>query len=104
MDPTAATDLWMALDGAPEGQSFVSGLIPIVLILGIIYVLIIRPQQKEQQEHDALIASLAVDDLVVTKSGLHGRIVVVNAETVMIEAADKVRLEFDKAAILRRMS
>lgn len=97
-----ATDVLVALDGPPPGPSLFQSIIPFVLIIGIFYFLMIRPQQKERQAHDALIASLQRDDRVITSSGMHGRIVEVRESSVLVEVADKVRIEFDKSAVARR--
>ncbi len=76
--------------------------IPFVLIAGVFYVLIIRPQMQERQAHEDLLKSLAKDDRVVMASGLHGRIVRVDETTVLLEVADKTRVTFDKAAVQHR--
>ncbi|MFT4628285.1 MAG: preprotein translocase subunit YajC [Myxococcota bacterium] len=77
-------------------------LIPFLLIGGVFYFLIIRPQMQERQEHDDLLKGLAKDDQVVMANGLHGRIVRVEESTVVLEVADRTRVTFDKAAVQRR--
>ena len=78
--------------------------IPILLIFGIMYFLIIRPQIQEKQEHDALLASLVKDQWVVTQGGLYGTIVTVNENTVVLEIADKTRVTLEKRSVTRRVS
>ena len=77
--------------------------IPILLIFGLMYFLIIRPQNQERAAHDALIASLAKDDRVVTQGGIFGKIVSVAAETVVMEIADKTRITLEKNVVARRI-
>ena len=77
-------------------------LIFIGLFFAIIYFLMIRPQAQERTRHDDLVTSLAKDMLVVTRSGMHGRIVEVGNETVVLEVADRTRLTMDKHAIFRK--
>ena len=77
--------------------------IPIVLIFGLMWLLILRPQNQERAAHEALIASLAKDDRVVTQGGIFGKIVSVATETVVIEIAEKTRVTFEKKFVARRI-
>lgn len=77
-------------------------IIPFVLIAAVIYFLILKPQIDERRAHESLVASLARDDRVVTSSGIHGKVVDVSTETVVLEIADRTRVTFDKNAVLRR--
>ncbi len=76
--------------------------IPFLLMGAVFWFLIIRPQMTERREHEELLESLAKDDLVITASGLWGRVVKVDETTVMLEVADRTRVKFDKGAVLRR--
>ncbi len=76
--------------------------IPFLLMGAVFWFLIIRPQMTERREHEELLESLAKDDLVITASGLWGRVVKVDETTVMLEIADRTRVKFDKGAVLRR--
>ena len=77
--------------------------IPIIAIFGLMYLLLIKPQQDEKSAHDALIASLAKDDKVVTQAGIHGRITSVAETTIVLEMADKTRITLDKTFVARRL-
>jgi len=48
--------------------------IPLILIFGIMYFLLIRPQQKKLQQHQAMVAALRRGDQVVTQGGLIGKV------------------------------
>ena len=74
-----------------------------MLALGaILWLLVIRPQSQERAAHEALLKTLSKDDRVITSSGVHGRVVEVGAETVVLEVAEKARITFDKTAVARR--
>lgn len=73
--------------------------LPLVLIAVIFYFLLIRPQQKKQKEHQALIAAIKTGDKVVTSGGIHGIISNVKDATVLLKVADNVKLEVDRGAI-----
>ncbi|WP_374307545.1 preprotein translocase subunit YajC [Methylocella sp.] len=68
-------------------------LAPFVLILGIMYLLIIRPQQKRARDHAALVKGLRRGDSVVTSGGLIGKVTkVVDDAEVELEIAPNVRV------------
>lgn len=77
-------------------------IVPFVLIAGVIYFLIIKPQTDERNAHEALIASLAKDDKVVTTGGIHGRVIAVDTATITLEIGDKARIKLDKNMVARR--
>lgn len=78
-----------------------SGLIILVLFFGVMYLLIIRPQQRRQREHQQLIASLSKGDDVITVGGLHGRVVDIGDDYVDLNVYDDVLLRFEKSAIAK---
>ncbi len=69
-----------AAETAPGGgtQSMFSMLMPFLLIFGVMYMLLIRPQQKKAKAHQALLKSLKKGDKVITSSGLYGIVVKVS--------------------------
>lgn len=79
-------------------------IVPFVAILAIFYFLVIRPQQREQAAHRELLSGLKKGDQVVTISGLHGKIWEVRDNEVVLEIADKVRVNIDKVSVKRRPS
>ena len=84
------------------GAAMLSQLMMIGMIFVIFYFLLIRPQQKEQKAHTALLMGLQKGDKVATASGLHGRIHEVGSDTVVLELADRIRVTVDKVAIKRK--
>ena len=81
-------------------SNFVVQLLPMVLIFGIFYFLVIRPEKNKQKEHQNLVANLKKNDEVVTSSGIHGTVVNVKETTVVLRLDENCRVEFDKAAVL----
>lgn len=81
-----------------EGQMMTT-LITFVLIILIFYFLIIRPQRKRDKETKAMLAAMKKGDKVVTIGGIHGTIVAVKEQTVVIKVDDSARIEFSKSAI-----
>jgi preprotein translocase subunit YajC len=91
-----------AQSGAPSpgGQGF-QMLVMFGLIFGIMYFLMIRPQNKRMQEHAAMVAALKKGDQLVTAGGLHGRIHAVEEKSIVLEVAKGVRITVDNDKIAR---
>ena len=81
------------------GLGALGGLLPMLLILGVFYMLLIRPQQKRQRELQQTIAELKAGDRVVTTGGVIGTITTVRDTSFLIRSADKSILEIARSAI-----
>ena|SRR5687768_5016844 len=77
-------------------------LLPLVLLLGVMYFVLIRPQQQRVKAQRALITSLAVGDEVATIGGVLGRIVTIDDETATVETTPGTILRFRRSAIAAR--
>lgn len=82
---------------APGG--FLSFPLLMVLMFGVMYFLMIRPQAKRQKEHRNLIASLAKGDEVVTNGGMAGRVDEVGESFLTVEIAPNVKVKLQKGAV-----
>ncbi len=78
-------------------------LLSLAVIAVAFYLLMIRPQQKRQKEHQALMASLVEGDHVVTVGGVYGTVRLLEDSRVGIEVADGVVIELDRAAVARKV-
>ncbi|NBG87002.1 preprotein translocase subunit YajC [Isachenkonia alkalipeptolytica] len=77
-----------------------SGILLMLGFLAIFYFLIIRPQQKKEKKVKEMRSSLKVGDEVSTIGGIHGKILTVKEDIVVIEVgSDKVKLTMAKWAI-----
>lgn len=96
-------DVGVAYAAAPvaqgAGQGFMSFL-PLILIFGVFYFLLIRPQQKKAKEHQTFLAEMKKGDTVVTSGGLHGVITGLTDTVVTLEIADKIRVKVSRQHIL----
>ncbi len=86
---------------APAGAASdpIMQFLPLVVIMVAFYFILLRPQQKRQKEHKAMIDALKKGDEVVTGGGVLGRIVEVGDNFVSLEVADKVEIKVQKAAV-----
>jgi len=83
-------------------QSGVGGfgfLLPMVLVFGVFYLLLIRPQQRKQRELQSTIAQLKAGDRVITTGGIVGKITEVRDTSFLIRSADKTILEIARTAV-----
>lgn len=98
-------DSLIAMAQSPQGMpgqpapSPLAGFIPIILIFGIFYLLLIRPQQQQQKKHQQMIEGLSKNDEVVTSGGIHGTIVNVDDKTITLRVDDNTRIKFQKNTI-----
>lgn len=83
------------------GLGGLAQLLPIFLIIGIFYFLLIRPQQRRQRQLQDTIAGLKIGDRVITTGGVIGVITMVREKesTFLIRSADKTILEIARSAI-----
>lgn len=85
--------------GASQAGSMATSIITFGLIIVIIYFLIIRPQRKRDKEAKDMIASVAKGDKIVTIGGIHGTVVAIREQTIVIKVDDNSRIEFSKSAV-----
>jgi preprotein translocase subunit YajC len=76
-----------------------SFIIMMVVIFGIFYFLMIRPQQKKQKELKTMLDNLAYGDTVMTSGGIHGKVTGLADAVITLEIADKVRIKAARSAI-----
>ena len=81
------------------GVNPLMNLMPVILIFGVFYFLLIRPQKKTQDEHKKMVAALKKNDEVVTAGGIHGTIMNVKDSSVTLKIDDNVKVEVQKSSI-----
>lgn len=82
------------------GGSIFSTILLFVPIILIFYFILIRPQQKQKKELDALISELKINDEIVTNGGIIGKIKEVRDTSYIIQSADKSFLEIARTAVI----
>ena len=88
---------------ADQPSIFQSMLIPISLTILIFYLLVFRPQQKQQRDHAELLKGIEKNDNVVTAGGLHGKVVGIADDVLTVEIAalkgERVRVKISRAKV-----
>ena len=74
-------------------------LVPIVLIFGIFYFLLIAPMRKRQKAVQQMITELKKGDRIVTSGGLHGEVAAVLDNAVLVKVAENLKVKISKSAI-----
>jgi preprotein translocase subunit YajC len=93
-----------AAGGAGAGSA-VASFLPLVLIFGIMYFLLIRPQQKKAKEMRAMVDALRRGDQVLTQGGIVGKVTKVNDDGVLeVEIAEGVKVKILKHTIVQVMN
>jgi len=79
-------------------------LLALLLTFGLMWVLLILPQQRKMRQHQAVVASLEAGDEVVTAGGVYGTISSVDEETLAVEVAPGVTLRVLRSAVTQRVA
>jgi len=79
--------------------SFLTLILPWVLIFGVFYVLIILPQKRRQRELQQTIANLKAGDRIVTTGGIIGTVQSVRETSLIMRSADKSMIEIARSAV-----
>lgn len=89
-----------AQNAGGAGGFDVGFLLPMVLIFGVFYMLLIRPQQKKAKQHRELLEALRRGDRIITNGGLIGLITkVVDANELIVEIAQGVRVRVARSMV-----
>ena len=76
----------------------ITSFLPILLMIAVVYLFMIRPQMKRQKEEKKFAEELKRGDRVITKSGLHGKILDLNDTTVILESGAG-KMKFERTAL-----
>lgn len=84
--------------GAQQADPF-GFLLPMVVIFGAFYFLLIRPQQKKQKAHSALISALKVGDEVLTAGGILAKVTGVSEHYAIVKISDNTEIKIQKSSV-----
>ncbi|MFD0962355.1 preprotein translocase subunit YajC [Paenibacillus chungangensis] len=91
--------MWLATGTAAEGGSIWALIWPFLLMFAVFYFLLIRPQQKKQKQRNAMLNELKKGDKITTIGGLHGTIVEITDDTIVLRVNDTTKMTFERSAI-----
>lgn len=91
--------LVQAASPSPSG-SFMTGILPIVLMIGIFYFLVFMPMRRQQKNQKAMVKSLQNGQTVLTTGGIIGTIVAVNDDTLILRIKpDNLKLQIARSSV-----
>ena len=82
-------------------MEYLYAILPWVLIFGIFWFFLIRPQQKQKKEHQNMLDNLGIGDKIVTIGGIKGKIIKLKENNVRVRVSSNVDIDFVKSAISR---
>jgi preprotein translocase, YajC subunit len=99
-----AINFLQAAQGGQGGGGGLTMLLMLALIFVVMWLFMIRPQQKRQKELNNFRDNLKKGDKVVTVGGIYGTILEVNDNKVMLEIDKDVKIKVDKASLVKDFS
>lgn len=86
---------------APSGVAGLLGnpLTMMIIVMGIFYVMLILPQQRQRKKVQAMLQAIKSGDKVITTSGIYGTVNGIDGETVILKIADQVKIRIARSAI-----
>ncbi len=92
----------MGAQGGAAGQaagSGFSGLFMMVIIFGIFYFILIRPQQKKAKEHKKMVEELKKGDKIITSGGIYGMVEGAGANTLTVKIAEGTKVKIARSSV-----
>jgi len=80
-----------------------TGLLLPIAFLAVLYLLLIRPQQKRRKQQEHMVRTMEVGDDIVTIGGLHGRVVALTDDSmdIAVDADEDIILRYERASLAR---
>ena len=94
-----ATMMTQAQPGQPGSGSFITALVPFILVFVIFYLLIIMPSRRKQKKHQEMVEQLKPGDKIITSGGMHGTIMGVQQDKIEVKIAANTKIDVTKSAI-----
>jgi preprotein translocase subunit YajC len=92
-----------AMGGQPGQDSGnpILGMLPFIMMFAVLYLLILRPQIKKQKTQQKMVDELKKGDDIVTSGGIHGSILNLKEDVIIVRIADGVKVEVSRSAVSR---
>jgi len=93
----------LAADSSKSSGSALGLFVPMLLIGGAMYFLMIRPQRRKMRAQQALQSSIEVGDEVMTTSGMYGFVTLLDGDIAWLEIDDNVQIRIARQALQRKV-
>ena len=91
--------IFASLLQAPSQPGGITLLLPLILIMGIFYFLMILPAQRRQKKVNEMLKNLKNGDKIITNGGIYGTIVGLEDDAVQLRVAEQVKIKLSRSAI-----
>ncbi|MGH2760186.1 MAG: preprotein translocase subunit YajC [Actinomycetota bacterium] len=103
MNPHAlGSVIYLAQEGGGQGGGL-AAFLPLIVLVGVFWFLIMRPQQRRMREHRQLTTNLSQGDRVVAAGGIVGTVRRIDDDTISLQVADNVVIKVDKGSVTKRL-
>lgn len=99
----ASSAVLLAQEGNRQGGGL-TAFLPLVVLLGVFWFLIMRPQQRRAKEHRALLSAVKQGDRIVAAGGIVGTVRRVDDDTISLQVADNVVIKVDRGSVTKRLT
>ncbi|MCY3786881.1 MAG: preprotein translocase subunit YajC [bacterium] len=87
-----------------EGGGGFGSFLPLIIIMALLWLVLLRPQQRRAKNRREMLSKLEEGDEVLMSSGVYGRIVSFDEQTVFVDIADNVRVKVTRDSIAERIT
>ncbi len=94
----------LAQKGGGSGGGGIASFLPLIVLAGVFWFMIMRPQQRKAKEHRALLSDVKQGDKVVAAGGLIGTVRRVDDDALSLQVADNVVIKVDKGSVTKKLS
>jgi preprotein translocase subunit YajC len=84
---------------APAGGSFLTAIIPFVLVFVIFYLLIIMPSRRKQKKHQEMVEQMKPGDKIITTGGIYGTVMGTQQDRIELKIAANTKIDITKNAV-----
>jgi preprotein translocase subunit YajC len=90
-------------DGGDAAGGFLSGIAPLLIVFGIFYFLVIRPQNQQRKQHEVMLQNIKKGDKIITTGGLHGTVAGLTGDVLKVKIADTVSVQISRSAVATKL-
>jgi preprotein translocase subunit YajC len=98
-----ASAVLLAQQGGRQSGGGIAAFLPLIVLVGVFWFLIMRPQQRRAREHKQLTTDLKQGDRVVAAGGIVGTVRRVDDDTLSLQVADNVVIKVDRGSVSKRL-
>lgn len=99
----AASAMLLAQEGGRQGGG-IAAFLPLLVLVGVFWFLIMRPQQRRQREHRQLTMNVKQGDRIVAAGGIVGTVRRIDDDTISLQVADNVVIKVDRGSVTKRLT